>query len=242
MNAIPLSTRARPQTLDDFFGQSQLLGPSGGLSQALKAGKLHSMIFWGPPGTGKTTLAHIIAQHFQAEFHALSAVMAGVKDIRDVATAAERSDKPTLLFLDEIHRFNKSQQDALLPYVESGLITLIGATTENPSFALNNALLSRARVYVLKALEESAIEGILDRALRYVDSPKALSAEARAAIAKSADGDARRALNSLETGLLSNTGLVRASPLKSSQKSSKIPCCGLISKGMLGTTKYLPLA
>jgi putative ATPase len=187
--------------LDDFFGQSQLLGPSGGLSQALKAGKLHSMIFWGPPGTGKTTLAHIIAQHFQAEFHALSAVMAGVKDIRDVATAAERSDKPTLLFLDEIHRFNKSQQDALLPYVESGLITLIGATTENPSFALNNALLSRARVYVLKALEESAIEGILDRALRYVDSPKALSAEARAAIAKSADGDARRALNSLEMAL-----------------------------------------
>lgn len=201
MKTTPLSTRARPQSLDDFFGQTHLLSGSGSLYQALKAGKLHSMIFWGPPGTGKTTLAHIIARHFHADFHALSAVMAGVKDIREVSSLAEQSEKPTLLFLDEIHRFNKSQQDALLPHVESGLITLIGATTENPSFALNNALLSRARVYVLRSLEGPTLEAILERALHFTDAPKPITPQALKAMADAADGDARRALNSLEMAL-----------------------------------------
>ncbi len=201
MNATPLSTRARPQSLDDFFGQEALLGPSGALRQALQAGKLHSMIFWGPPGTGKTSLAHIIAQHFHAQFFALSAVTSGVKDIREIALAAEQCDKPTLLFLDEIHRFNKSQQDALLPHLESGLITLIGATTENPSFALNNALLSRARVYVLKPLENEALEKILARGLQFAENPKPLTKEVCALMARAADGDARRVLNTLEMAL-----------------------------------------
>lgn len=201
MNPTPLSTRARPQSLDDFFGQAHLLGTSGPLYQALNAGKLHSMIFWGPPGTGKTTLANIIAQHFDAEFHALSAVMAGVKDIREVSEAASKSGKPTLLFLDEIHRFNKSQQDALLPHVESGLITLIGATTENPSFALNNALLSRARVYVLKSLEPDTLIPLLQRAMQFIENPKPVETDALLKIAEAADGDARRALSSLEMAL-----------------------------------------
>lgn len=199
---IPLSTRMRPQTLEDFVGQSHLLGEKGAITQSLRANRLHSMILWGPPGTGKTTLAHLIAKRFDADFKVLSAVMAGVKDIRQVCDAVEPG-KPTLVFIDEIHRFNKSQQDALLPHVESGRITLIGATTENPSFELNNALLSRARVYVLKSLSDDTLLSLLQKALSDADKglgEKHLTAEAGVleAIVSSSDGDARRALNALE--------------------------------------------
>ena len=149
----PLADRMRPRIIEDFFGQSHLLAEGKSLRQAIEQGKAHSMIFWGPPGTGKTTLARMIAETTESYFIALSAVMAGVKDVRQaVADAKEQRqmrDRSTILFLDEVHRFNKSQQDAFLPYVEDGTLTFIGATTENPSFELNNALLSRARVYVL---------------------------------------------------------------------------------------------
>lgn len=197
----PLATRLRPQNLSEFVGQTHLLAERAPLKQSLTMNRLHSMILWGPPGTGKTTLAHLIAAHFDAELIALSAVMAGVKDIREACDRAREHQKPTLVFIDEIHRFNKSQQDGLLPHVESGLITLIGATTENPSFALNNALLSRARVYVLQGLAPADIMVLLNRAL---SSPLGIAREiiihddALQAMAKTCDGDARRALNWLE--------------------------------------------
>jgi putative ATPase len=198
---IPLSTRLRPQSLDDFFGQDQVVGEQSPLRRSLNAKRLHSMILWGPPGTGKTTLAHLIAEQCDAQFITLSAVLAGVKDIRAACEAAQASSSPTILFIDEIHRFNKSQQDALLPHVEAGDITLIGATTENPSFALNNALLSRARVYVLKSLDEQALVALLQRAISHelgLNNTLKVSEPALHAIAQSCDGDARRALNWLE--------------------------------------------
>lgn len=204
LNWAPLATRMRPQSLSDFVGQRHLLAERAPLMQSLAMNRLHSMILWGPPGTGKTTLAHLIAAHFDAELIALSAVMAGVKDIREACERAREHTKPTIVFIDEIHRFNKSQQDGLLPHVESGLITLIGATTENPSFALNNALLSRARVYVLNSLTPDEIIVLLERAMNFdcgVRRHISISPDALQAMAKTCDGDARRALNWLEIAL-----------------------------------------
>jgi putative ATPase len=203
----PLADRMRPHSLDDYFGQQHLIGPGKPLRLAIESGHLHSMILWGPPGTGKTTLARMITSKVNAQFITLSAVLAGVKDIRaaiDQARAVRRADgRGTVLFVDEVHRFNKSQQDAFLPFVEDGTVTFIGATTENPSFELNSALLSRARVYVLKSLTAEDVRAIIDHALqdkvhgfgeRHIEIAEPL----RDRLALIADGDARRALNLLE--------------------------------------------
>jgi putative ATPase len=203
----PLADRMRPRSLDEFVGQPQILGPGKPLRQAIEGGQLHSLILWGPPGTGKTTLARLIAQRSDAHFIALSAVMAGVKDIRaavETARAArEASGKPTLLFLDEVHRFNKTQQDTFLPFLEDGTLIFVGATTENPSFEVVSALLSRARVYVLRSLSIDDIATLLRAALE--DEERGLGKdhlqaepEALELIARAADGDARRGLNMLE--------------------------------------------
>jgi putative ATPase len=202
----PLADRMRPCKLDEFVGQQHLLGKDKPLYTAIESGNLHSMIFWGPPGTGKTTLARMVANHCGAMFLSISAVLSGVKDIReaiDKARQARSEGKDTVLFVDEVHRFNKSQQDAFLPHVEDGTIIFIGATTENPSFELNNALLSRARVYVLKRLTDDDITNILQQALTdkergLAERELVISDKALQLITDAADGDARRALNLLE--------------------------------------------
>ena len=200
--AAPLAERLRPHTLDTVVGQAHLLGPGKPLRLAFAAGKAHSMILWGPPGVGKTTLARLMASAFNAEFIAISAVLSGVKDIRDAVQRAEhalqQSGRHTILFVDEVHRFNKAQQDAFLPYVESGLLTFIGATTENPSFEVNSALLSRASVYVLQPLADADLMTLLQRALEHCSQTLALDDGARELIAGYADGDARRLLNMVE--------------------------------------------
>jgi len=192
----PLAEALRPQTLDEVVGQRHLLGPGKPLRLAFESGKPHSMILWGPPGSGKTTLARLMARAFDAEFIALSAVFSGVKDIRDAMQAAEhelaRSGRHTILFVDEVHRFNKAQQDAFLPYVERGLITFIGATTENPSFEVNSALLSRATVYVLEPLKAEDLNALLDKTEIQIDE------KARERLIGFSDGDARRLLNAVE--------------------------------------------
>lgn len=217
--AAPLAERLRPKHIDEVIGQSHLLGEGKPLRLAFQSGKLHSMILWGPPGVGKTTLARLMASAFDAEFVPLSAVLSGVKDIRDAIAQAEQtlqqSGRHTILFVDEVHRFNKSQQDAFLPFVEQGLVTFIGATTENPSFELNNALLSRAQVYVLQSLSEAELGQLFDRANTVRAEPvEAYSVhpsigsgrtenlqfaeDAKERIIGYADGDARRLLNVLE--------------------------------------------
>jgi putative ATPase len=200
-STVPLAERLRPKQIADVIGQTHLLGPGKPLRLAFDAGKAHSMILWGPPGVGKTTLARLTAAAFKCEFIALSAVFSGVKDIRSSMERAEQNlalGKHTILFVDEIHRFNKSQQDALLPYAESGLVTFIGATTENPSFEVNSALLSRAQVYVLKSLSDEELRELLKRAQEKVLGHLAFDDLARDTLIAYADGDARRFLNLLE--------------------------------------------
>ncbi len=198
----PLAERLRPRTLDEVIGQRELLAPGKPLAVAFTTGRLHSMILWGPPGVGKTTLARLMADAFHADFIALSAVLSGVKDIRDAVTRAEltlaASGRRTLLFVDEVHRFNKAQQDAFLPHVESGLFTFIGATTENPSFEVNSALLSRASVYVLKPFSDEELGELLERACKAAMPELTVEESGRRTLIEFADGDGRRLINLVE--------------------------------------------
>ena len=218
----PLAERLRPAALAEVVGQPGLLDPGRPLARALGLGRAHSMILWGPPGVGKTTLARLIAERFGGRFIALSAVLAGVKDLRQVvdeATSARAADPAarTVLFVDEIHRFNKAQQDALLPHVESGLVTLIGATTENPAFEVNSALLSRAQVYVLESLGREALAEMYRRAVAVGAVPDAFTPEAVARLAEMADGDGRRFLNLLEQASAAVSPVGGAKPVEADE-------------------------
>ena len=203
---MPLADRLRPDSLEELCGQAHLLGAGQPLRRALEDGQLHSMVLWGPPGSGKTTIAQLLSRNAGAEFIALSAVLGGVKDIREAVAAAEQAKcagRATAVFVDEVHRFNKAQQDAFLPHIENGTITFIGATTENPAFELNNALLSRVRVYALEPLDVDALDAVIARALETVNETRAvnMAPALRRRLAEVADGDARRALNLLELAL-----------------------------------------
>jgi putative ATPase len=198
----PLADRLRPRTLAEVIGQEHLTGPEGAIGRMVAAGRLSSMILWGPPGTGKTSIARLLAQAVGMRYHAVSAVFSGVADLKKAfaeADVAARAGQRTLLFVDEIHRFNRAQQDGFLPFVEAGTVTLVGATTENPSFELNAALLSRAQVLILHRLDAAALEKLLARAEALENKPLPLTAEARAALVASADGDGRFLLNQAET-------------------------------------------
>ena len=198
---VPLAERMRPKSLDEVAGQRHLLGPGKPLRLAFESGKLHSMILWGPPGVGKTTLARLMASAFDADFIALSAVLSGVKEIREAVSQAQMArtrGRQTILFVDEVHRFNKAQQDAFLPYVEQGLVTFIGATTENPSFEVNSALLSRAAVYVLQPLDAEAMAWLFVRARELACPALHFEDDAQARLIGFADGDARRLMNLVE--------------------------------------------
>jgi putative ATPase len=205
----PLAARVRPRRLDEYVGQGHLLAEGKPLRESIQTGRPHSMILWGPPGVGKTTFAQLLAQHFDIQFLAMSAVMGGVKEIRSAVEQAQlartQHGQQTLLFVDEVHRFNKAQQDAFLPYIENGTFVFVGATTENPSFELNNALLSRTRVYCLNRLSDSEIEQVLQQALEHKDGFPGkdilLNTKQSSLIARYADGDARRSLNTLELAI-----------------------------------------
>ncbi|BDX06633.1 replication-associated recombination protein A [Planctobacterium marinum] len=199
-NDIPLAARLRPKSLTDYIGQSHLLGEAMPLRTALEANNLHSMVFWGPPGTGKTTMAEMVAAHNDADLIRISAVTSGIKDIREAVESAKQNlqqfQRKTILFVDEVHRFNKSQQDAFLPHIEDGTIVFIGATTENPAFELNRALLSRVRLYILEKLSKEEIGKVIERAESFIKIP--IAEAAKSLLSEFASGDARRALNCLE--------------------------------------------
>src|SRR5271154_2268828 len=197
----PLADRLRPQSLDEVVGQDHLLGPAGPIRRMAAAHRLSSMILWGPPGTGKTTIARLLAAEAGYQFQQLSAVFSGVADLKkafETARGRRAAGQSTLLFVDEIHRFNRAQQDGFLPFVEEGIVTLVGATTENPSFELNGALLSRCQVYVLKRLNDEALESLLDKAEGFEGRPLPLDADARNALVAMADGDGRYLLTLAE--------------------------------------------